>query len=427
MSTSVSEVGRELIAEWKQIERGVAEWVLKLADFDASGVWREDGFASCVSWLVTKCDLARSTAHEKLKVAHELSRRFIVRDAFAGGMSYTKVRILVRLKGVNHERDEEFVAHAASDSVRVLNERVDTWNYYNTQDAKPVDLDDHYGIRRSRGFGGGLGKLVIEAPDDMLDRLYALLDAYGRFLYYNDKPEKLGLADVEVSATQTPAYDDVESDVSATQTPPPDGVTVLQARAYDDDETPKPLAGRSLSARRLDWLFDLLEEVALSEPKKIDPYVATVGVTIQYEDLINNTGAGYSSQGSTPTGEAVRQLCCHAGIHRIVVKGQSEILDFGREQRLYDRTVARAIRFRHGHTCCVKGCDRRITFIHHVDWWENGGETNIDDGVPKCAYHHHLGHEGGWKDVWDPATGLMAMIGPKGQVLETTASFFRAA
>jgi hypothetical protein len=274
----------------------------------------------------------------------------------------------------------------------VLEERVDNWNYYNDQDAKPTNLDDHYGIRRSRGFGGGLGKVAIEAPDDMLDRVFALVDAYGEFLRRNAERE---------NGEQSRIWTDPQ---------------------FCPEETKRPS-----SAKRLDWLLDLLEEVALADPKKIDPYTASVGVTIQYEDLINATGNGLSAQGSTLTGEAVRRLCCDAGIHRVVVKGQSEILDFGREERLFNRAMRRAIRFRHGHCCAVRGCGRRITFIHHIEHFENGGETEIHNGISLCSYHHHLVHESGWQVIWDPITGRTILEGPRGQILETTASFFRAA
>ena len=312
----------------------------------------------------------------------------MVRSAFLDGLPYTKTRLLIGLRGVDEARDAEFVRYASIDTVRVLAQRVDTWNYYCGQDDKPADLDDHHGIRRQRGVCGGMGKVVIEAPDDMLDRLFALLDAYGDFLHYN-APAPTGLRTVEESAQQTPS--------------------------------------RSRSAQRLDWLLDLLEEIALADPRKIDPYVAAVGVTIQYEDLINRTGHGLSSQGSVLTAEAVRQLCCDADIHRIVVKGQSEILDYGRGERLFNRILRRAIRFRHGHVCAARGCGRRITKIHHLEHFERGGETTIGNGIPLCSYHHHLVHEGGWQIRWDAATGVTRLEGPKGQLLETTASFLSAA
>ena len=162
MSTSVTESGRELIAAWCEIDRGIAAWVLRLADFDASGAWAQDGFASCASWLSDRCGFARTTAFEKLRVANELTRRHSVRDAFADGtLPYSKVRLLVRLTGIDEQRDDEFVQYAATDSVNMVEQRVKTWNYFNDQDKKPTNLDDHYGIRRTRGFGGGLGRVVI--------------------------------------------------------------------------------------------------------------------------------------------------------------------------------------------------------------------------------------------------------------------------
>ena len=206
-----------------------------------------------------------------------------------------------------------------------------------------------------------------------------------------------------------------------------DGVVRKQPRAYDETEEPLPAAPRPRSALRLDWLFDLLEEAALADPKKIDPYIASVGVTIQYEDLLAKTGNGLSAQGSTLTAEAIRRLCCDAGIIRVVVKGQSEILDFGRDERLFPRAIRRAIRFRHAHACAVKGCDRRITFIHHLKHFEADGETHINNGIPLCGYHHHLVHEGGWHIIWSPQTGAVTLEGPRGQLLETTASFLTAA
>ena len=424
MSTSISVAGRELIAAWTKLDRGLCAFVLALDAFDASCTWAEDGHASCASWLSDKCEMSRSEAFAKLKVSRELTRRHVVRVAFEEGLPYTKVFWLVRLDGVDHARDEEFVRHAKTDSARVLEERVNNWNYYARQDAKPRNLDDHYGPLRSRGVCGGLGKVTLEAPDDMLDRFLAVVDAYGEFLHRNKHGEQSGdqtLPHFRETEEGGYAYEGDET------VPVTDGVDVKEPRALGEEEGPQPAERRPRSALRLDWLLDLLEEVALAEPKKIDPYIASVGVTIQYEDLIAKTGNGLSAQGSTLTAEAVRRLCCDAGIVRVVVKGQSEILDFGQEESLFNRAMRRAIRFRHGHCCAVKGCGRRVTFIHHIDHFEDGGETHIHNGIPLCAYHHHLVHEGGWQIIWTPTTGAVTLEGPRGQTLETTASFITAA
>jgi hypothetical protein len=78
---------------------------------------------------------------------------------------------------------------------------------------------------------------VIEAPDDMLDRMFAIADAYGEFLRRNKNGEESG------NRTDPQVCNDTAA-----------------------EELPRPRA-----AQRLDWLLDLLEEVALAEPKKIDP------------------------------------------------------------------------------------------------------------------------------------------------------------
>ncbi|MEY2471189.1 MAG: hypothetical protein QOK28_518 [Actinomycetota bacterium] len=106
MSVSETEAGRELVAEWQGLQGRLAEWVLKLAEFDSAGLWAIDGFTSCVSWLEVKCDIARGKAFEKVRVAHELTRRPVIRSAFAAGtLPFTRAQALTRLAGLDDERE----------------------------------------------------------------------------------------------------------------------------------------------------------------------------------------------------------------------------------------------------------------------------------------------------------------------------------
>src|SRR5205085_1241895 len=75
-------------------------WLALLAEFDRREGWRADGQLSGVAWLGWRCGMARRTAQEKLRVAHELERRPAVRDAFAAGeLSWCPVRALTPLQG----------------------------------------------------------------------------------------------------------------------------------------------------------------------------------------------------------------------------------------------------------------------------------------------------------------------------------------
>jgi hypothetical protein len=112
-------------------------------------------------------------------------RRPIVREAFeSAALPFTKVQAITRLGGLNDERDQDFVRDAPDMGIRSLEWRVRMWNFANGGDDRP-DLDDHYGIHREPGFMDGLGRLILEAPNDMLDRVVAIVDAYGNHLFHN--------------------------------------------------------------------------------------------------------------------------------------------------------------------------------------------------------------------------------------------------
>jgi hypothetical protein len=408
VSTSVTAQGQELIDERKFIDTCEAAWLSKLAVFDTSGAWREDGDATCSAWLVSQCDMSRSTAMEKLRVAHELERRPVIADAFGSGeIGYNKARVLTRLVGgLDDARDARFVRFAEHDTADVLEKRVQRWNYYEGQDKEPSDLDDHRGMSRSRGFGDGLGRIVIEAPDEDLDRVEGVIDAYLDHLFHRrDNPQA-----VDESPAET-CPQPVLRAVSASET------------SFVSDE-PR----RTLPQRRLDGFMDLIEEIALARPDQIDPERACIGVTVDYETLVERApGSADLESGRVVSGEAARRLACDASIVRIITMGISEILDIGRKTRTWTPAMRRAIRARHGHRCAFPGCERRITQIHHLIFWENGGITAVINGVPLCSTHHRLVHEGGWTVTFTPTTGITRFQGPRGQTVESTSHLGRAA
>jgi hypothetical protein len=68
-------------------------------------------------------------------------------------------------------------------------------------------------------------------------------------------------------------------------------------------------------------------------------------------------------------------------------------------------------------TCAFGGCT--VTFdqchVHHVDFVEHGGHTNIDRLVPLCSRHHHLVHDLHWKLHLAPDRTI-TVIRPDGQL-----------
>ncbi len=60
----------------------------------------------------------------------------------------------------------------------------------------------------------------------------------------------------------------------------------------------------------------------------------------------------------------------------------------------------------------------RYTKAHHVTWWRNGGETNLNNLLPVCTHHHTMIHDGGWHVELDKNRTLTITL-PDGNVLST--------
>lgn len=114
-------------------------------------------------------------------------------------------------------------------------------------------------------------------------------------------------------------------------------------------------------------------------------------VTLDYTLLTNNVGHATllgSNHPITP-GEA-RRIACDAGILPIILGGDSQPLDVGREKRLFTGALRQAI-YHRDQGCAFPGCDRAPADcdIHHIIPWWNGGTTSLPNAVTLCSRHHH--------------------------------------
>jgi hypothetical protein len=71
-----------------------------------------------------------------------------------------------------------------------------------------------------------------------------------------------------------------------------------------------------------------------------------------------------------------------------------EHLDLGRTRRLYSPTQRKAMRLRDQH-CRAEDCTTPAAWCeaHHLKPWTQGGNTNLDDGILACNWHHHRLHD----------------------------------
>ncbi len=95
-------------------------------------------------------------------------------------------------------------------------------------------------------------------------------------------------------------------------------------------------------------------------------------------------------------------LAGDADVHAVVVCNGVVLyapgeLNLGRTTRLANRAQRRALRGLYS-TCGIPGCavhyDR--CKLHHIIWWSNGGNTDLDNLLPVCSVHHANIHHDGW-------------------------------
>ena len=152
---------------------------------------------------------------------------------------------------------------------------------------------------------------------------------------------------------------------------------------------------------------------ALSSSLCDRPARAEIVVHIDYELLAGHAhGADQGDSrtcrtlnGSELTVETIRRLACEAEIIPLVLDGKSVPLDVGKSKRLATAYQRRALAAVH-ETCAIDGCSVKFSHCepHHIDYWENGGPTDLNNLVPLCSRHHHAAHEGGWKLSLNPET-----------------------
>lgn len=117
---------------------------------------------------------------------------------------------------------------------------------------------------------------------------------------------------------------------------------------------------------------------------------ATVMAVIQWKDLQSGTGVGWLDDVAEPVSAAtIQRLACDAGLRKIVLGPDGEVLHLGALERYFTKAQKLALAVRDGG-CIVTNCTAPPGWCdaHHVIEHQDGGETTIDNGVLLCPAHH---------------------------------------
>ena len=156
-------------------------------------------------------------------------------------------------------------------------------------------------------------------------------------------------------------------------------------------------------AQALIALVNGASETATDVPARAEIVVHVDLKTLQHGLHVGDTCR--TALGADLPVETVRRLACEAEILPVVLDGRSVPIDVGRSKRLATVHQRRALEAIHP-TCAIPDCE--VIFdhcnVHHIDYWENGGATDLNNMIPLCSRHHHAAHEGGWKIQLDSET-----------------------
>ena len=343
-----------------------AEFLELLREFDQQRYWEDLGFTSCAHWLNFKCGLGLHAARERLRMAQALVTLPKIRSGFAEGrLSFSKVRAMTRVATPENEDMLLNVAeHGTAYHVeRFVSEyrRIEKLSESGAAQAlyERRELDYHY---------DGDGCLVIKA------RMPA------------EQGELIVKALERAMEQQEPCNDDG-----------------MQER--------EPVA-----ARRADALCEVAETY-LNDSENAGSTADRYQVVVHVRAGGGAPSAAQLENGPHVSAETSARVACDCSLTTIEEDERGDPLNIGRRSRTIPPPMRRALIARDGG-CRFPGCTRhQFCDGHHIEHWQNGGETRLDNLVLLCRHHHRLVHEGGF-DCRRTDSGEIYFVDPRQRRIE---------
>jgi len=153
---------------------------------------------------------------------------------------------------------------------------------------------------------------------------------------------------------------------------------------------------RTVGQMRADALFQVCRHALGCKETDQSGIRTTIVVRMNKRDLDAGRGLGSIDGTHQPVSVGqLRRLAGDAGIIPAVLGGDSEVLDLGRHKRMFTGPQRIALIERDGG-CAKCHAPPEHCEAHHIRWWEQGGLTDLSNGVMLCTRCHHDVHRQGW-------------------------------
>lgn len=378
------------------------------------------GATSVAAFLAHLTQTRRADASAEVRLARDLDRRFprLAEALEQGLMSPEQVKVAVSalrrlprdLEPAQWDAVQRVLVEAAQgmnpSQLRTVGRKL--WEVIDPDGAEAKegkDLQDEEDLARARAYfrswrnGDGTTGFRGKLPDLQADMLIKAIQAFA-------SPRRRANPNIPTSQP-----DDMHRDSDTTPelaghgaAPDSDGGHRDAGESHEEEtegESPEEReTGRSIPypVKLGHGLMDLVERIPPDLLPSSGGLCATVVVTMRLEQLHDALGVATVDTGTMISATQARRLACEAGIIPIVLGGQSQPLDIGRQSRLHNKYQRIALGVRDGG-CITEGCDRPAAFteVHHPRPWKDGGTTSLENGVLVCPYHHHLWHHPAWE------------------------------
>ncbi|MDJ0938248.1 MAG: DUF222 domain-containing protein [Woeseiaceae bacterium] len=322
-----------------------AEFLELLREFDEQHYWEDQGFRSCAHWLNFKCGIGFNAARERLRIAHALVKVSKIRAAFAEGtVSFSKVRAMTRIATTENE---DLLLNIAHHGTAYHVERFVS-QYRRVEKLQQLDHAQELYERR---------ELTYRYDEDGCVVIKARLPAEDGELVIRALERAVALPDV-----------------------------VPSGETSEGRET--------VSARRADALREVAETY-LNNPENAGTTADRYQVVVHVRED-GDAHTAHLENGPHVSAETSERIACDCCVSTIDVDAGGEPLNVGRRSRSIPPPMRRALQARDGG-CRFPGCtSHRFCDGHHIEHWQNGGETSLDNLVLLCRHHHRLVHEGGF-------------------------------
>ena len=333
--------------------------------FDESGVWANDAAYSAANWITARTGTSNADAGSRVWLAHRLPKMPLTSQALAEAeVTRDHARIMAQCtiarvyeQFVVHE--PVLVEHAKTLPADKFAAVIQHWLALADPDGtEPADETGTASISMTDGHLKGTFDLTGQ---DALDVDSALNEEIDR-LFRADKN------DTEIDPTD-------------------------------------PAARRTNAQRRAEAVANLIRRGATAScPDGVRKPLFTIELTpAMWISLLANLGRPDLDPvelaevwGPYPLAfETVRRLLCDSQFARVITTPEGERLELGRSARTASPAQRRMLALRDRH-CVVPGCRRPPNWCeaHHIKWWEDLGDTDIDNLCLLCSHHHHRVHGG---------------------------------